>query len=416
MSYLLPTRPFAEQDFYLEEFRAKSLFIVLRAEDLQATADVESLATVCRYLVANDTRVIFLIETIRSAQQNDGKSDPIQTLSARIAQVANIPPLHPVPLSLEAEENVLENVFLENIFLEALWNALRTAPVCVGLRPTEKIEPPKSGALTEPAADKTQPLPLLTLAQRLAVRLKVHKLIILNPDDGMAADNKKISFMNEAVLDELLRQGEAEWSGLGRHRPLLQSVRSALEGGVASVSLCTPSSLAQELFTYEGAGTLFTLTDYCQVETLGLDDFSEVERLIQRGEREGYLKPRSLRETTQLLLHGYGARLGASAKQLAGFCALLPYPSDNAGEIVGLYTITRFQGEGIGGRLVSTVVEKAQAADLAYLFACTLQGGAQRLFERYGFHRVDPACTPPTKWHNYDPSRKDKIAVYRRDL
>ena len=302
--------------------------------------------------------------------------------------------------------------------------------MCIGVRPTEKIEytgSAESAKLVEPGEQIEQidgvthihqprHLALLVLAQRLAVRLKVHKLIILNPDGGIMADNKKISVMNEAILDELLRQGEAEWAGLGMHRPLLRSVRSALADGVASVSLCTPSGLARELFTYEGDGTLFTLTDYCQVETLGLDDFSEVERLIQRGEREGYLKPRNPRETTQLLLHGYGARLGSAAKQLAGFCALLPYPSDNAGEIVGLYTITRFQGEGIGGRLVSTVAEKAQATGLAYIFACTLQNGAQRLFERCGFCKVDPACTPPTKWYNYDSDRKNRIVVYRRDM
>ena len=84
-----------------------------------------------------------------------------------------------------------------------------------------------------------------------------------------------------------------------------------------SVALCPLCGLARELFTYEGCGTLFTLTDYCRVERLGIDDFYEVEKLIQRGEREGYLKTRTLHEIGQLLLHGYGARLGAAPGQLA---------------------------------------------------------------------------------------------------
>ena len=100
---------------------------------------------------------------------------------------------------------------------------------------------------------------------------------------------------------------------------------AVLEGGVSSVSLCPIAGLARELFTYEGCGTLFTLTDYCRVERLGIDDFHEVEKLLERGERERHLKARTPEEIGQLLLHGYGARLGTVSGDFAGFCALLPY-------------------------------------------------------------------------------------------
>jgi amino-acid N-acetyltransferase len=218
------------------------------------------------------------------------------------------------------------------------------------------------------------------------------------------------------VLHELLRQGEAEWAGLGGRRPLLEAVGVALEGGVASVTLCPLSGLARELFTYEGCGTLFTLTDYCSVDRLGIDDFYEVEKLLQRGEREGYLKGRTPQEITKLLLHGYGARLGVAPGELAGFCALLPYAGDNVGEVAGLYTITRFQGEGIGGRLIATTVSEGTQRGFAYLFGCTTQEGAQRLFERQGFCRVTPEDVPAAKWQGYSTERKQHLAIYRRDL
>jgi amino-acid N-acetyltransferase len=170
------------------------------------------------------------------------------------------------------------------------------------------------------------------------------------------------------------------------------------------------------LFTYEGCGTLFTLTDYCWVERLGIDDFYEVEKLMERGEREGYLKGRTPQEITRLLLHGYGARLGTAPGELAGFCSLLPYAEDKAGEIAGLYTITRFQGEGIGGRLISTMVHEGEQRGFTYLFACTTQEGAQRLFERHGLLRVTPGDVPAVKWRGYNPERLQQIAVYRREL
>jgi amino-acid N-acetyltransferase len=137
---------------------------------------------------------------------------------------------------------------------------------------------------------------------------------------------------------------------------------------------------------------------------------------MQRGVREGSLKERTPQEIGQLLLHGYGARLGSTVGELAGFCALLPYPADQAGEIVGLYTITRFQGEGVGGRLVEQMLAEGNRQAFTYLFACTTQEGAQRLFERHGFCRVLPENVPVAKWQGYDPERKQHVAVYRREL
>ena len=70
-------------------------------------------------------------------------------------------------------------------------------------------------------------------------------------------------------------------------------MRAALLGGVASVNLCTLAGAPRELFTYTGSGTLCTHADYCTVQRLGIDDFEEVERLIERGQREGLLKLRT---------------------------------------------------------------------------------------------------------------------------
>jgi amino-acid N-acetyltransferase len=282
--------------------------------------------------------------------------------------------------------------------LAQIWTVLRASPLFVGLWPTN------------PAVS------LMTCAQRAAVRLRVYKLILIDPAGSIATGGSRFSFMTGPVLRELLRPGEAEWAGLGDRRLLLETIRATLEGGVPSVTLCPLSGLVWELFTYEGCGTLFTLTDYCQVEKLGIDDFHEVEKLLQRGEREGYLKTRTPQETTQLLLHGYGARLGPAPGQLAGFCALLPYCTENAAEIVGLSTITRYQGEGIGGRLIDHLVAEGEQHGFAYVFACTTQEGAQRLFERHRFLRVLAEEVPAAKWYGYDSERKQRVAVYRRNF
>lgn len=376
--------PFVEKEFYLDEFHDRSLLFVLRAADFRTDTDVDAMIGVWSALLTNDTRVLLLIET--AGTQDEQRR--IQALYKRLARTVKIPLATPLVLPVSVADDLLMQ----------MWTVLRTSPLFIGLWPVNAA------------------MSLMTCVQQVAVRLKVYKLVLLDPAGGIATGGSQLSFMNGPVLRELLRQGEAEWAGLGPRRPLLEAICVALEGGVSSVTLCSLSGLARELFTYEGSGTLFTLTDYCRVERLGIDDFHEVEKLMQRGEQEGYLKARTPQEIAQLLMHGYGARLGASSGELAGFCALFSYPTDNAAEVVGLYTITRFQGEGIGSRLISTTVAEGELRGLSYLFAVTTHEGAQRLFERHGFRQVMPEEVPAAKWQGYDLKRKRLVTVYRREL
>jgi N-acetylglutamate synthase-like GNAT family acetyltransferase len=379
------TLSFAEKDFYLDEFHEKSLLFVLRAADLASEPDVHVALEVFETLLENETQLLFLIET----SDTESEQRRVRSLYKYLARVAKVTSPSLVVLPADGTDDDL---------LLPVWTVLRGSEVCVCLWP--------AGAT----------VPLVTAAQRIAVNLRVHKVVFIDPAGGITTGGKSLSFMTGAVLRELLRPGEVEWAGLETRRPLLEAICKVLEGGTSSVTLCPLTGLGRELFTYEGDGTLFTLTDYCQVEKLGIDDFREVEQLLQRGEREGYLKPRSPQETTLLLLHGYGARVGPAPGELAGFSALLPYPEACAAEIVGLSTITRYQGEGIGGRLVDQLVAEGERRRLSYIFACTTQDGAQRLFERHGFRRVAPEEVTEKKWQDYNPERKQQVAVYRRDL
>src|SRR5207245_7260202 len=154
-------------------------------------------------------------------------------------------------------------------------------------------------------------------------------------------------------------------------------------------------------FNYTGSGTLFTRGDYCHVAPLGIDDFAQAERLLERGQREGLLKHRTAEEIAQVLAAGVGANL--SAHHLAGVAGLvtLPYARERAGEIVGLYTITRFKGEGIGERLVTRLLAEAAERGLAYVFACAVDERAVQFFLRLGFEQVGAERVPVAKWAGY---------------
>jgi amino-acid N-acetyltransferase len=137
---------------------------------------------------------------------------------------------------------------------------------------------------------------------------------------------------------------------------------------------------------------------------------------LERGQREGMLKLRSPDEIGQLLGVGFGVTV--CGRHLAGVAGLLtaPYARERAGEIVGLYTINRFKGEGLGDRLVERMIQEAEGLGLEYLFACTLDERAQQFFLRQGFMRVGHDAVPASKWAGYDGRRRQRLAAFRLAL
>jgi amino-acid N-acetyltransferase len=375
---------FGEKDFYLEEFRGRSVLVAVAPQAAGARPDLAPLAAAIRDLVLNDTRVLLWWPDVGVPAE--------RRLRGALRRAKGLWRRRPQPsvpfLRLRAADPAAVRA--------EVWAAFRRERLCVLV------------------ADGG-PFPHDVAA--LAEALRVPKLVLVDASGGLqAGPTARLSFVDANVLATLLRRGEAEWSGLGDRRALLVAVGDALDGGVESVNLCTPAGIAEELFTYEGSGTLFTRRDYCHVDRLALDDFAQAERLLERGQREGLLKLRSAEETAEVLAAAWGATVCEG--HLAGIAGLLtgPYAAERAGEIVGLYTITRFKGEGIGERLVSRLVDEAHRRRLAYVFACAVDERATQFFVRLGFERVGADDVPQAKWDGYDARRRARVAVLRRRL
>jgi amino-acid N-acetyltransferase len=400
---LPPGEAFDEKQFYLDEFRGRTLLFAIPVEELQRDDEYARLAAVMRELLTNDTRVITVVSTVDAGRCEQLARRLRRRLGPLIFHGETIPLFPQRGARAAAFGELARDAFrapdAATVLLTAVWTTLRHGPLFVGVL---------GGVGAEEAT---------RYAHELGTRLRVHKLVLVDPEGGVTGgDGKQFSFMDETMLATLLGAGQAEWAGLASRRPTFEAVRAALLGGVGSVNLCSFAGLPRELFTYQGSGTLFTLADYCTVQRLGIDDFEEVEQLIERGQREGLLKIRSPEEVAGMLINGYGATIGAH--HLAGICALTtePYRAERAGEIVGLYTITRFKGEGVAARLIAQVLAAARAAGLAYVFACTTEERAQTFFERQAFRRVGTGEVPAAKWASYDPRRQARVAVYRLDL
>jgi amino-acid N-acetyltransferase len=380
-------KPFGEREFYLEEFRGRSVLMALAPAALTPRLRLGQLSEAVADLARNRTRV-FLWWPAAAA---DGATRLLAALRAR----HSLRPLLRGPISPVVA--IDEQAGADALRLrEAVWARMRRR------------------RLTVLTASPHTAFPAFPLA--VATALRIPKVVLLDPTGGLTLGKQTLSFADEHALETLLHEGEAEWAGLGDRRTALAAIRGALQAGVESVNVCTPSGVARELFTYDGSGTLFTQGDYCRVEPLGIDLFSQAERLLAQGRREGALKNRSTGETAAVLAAAYGALV--SGRHLAGVASLLthPYVRARAGEVAGLYTITRFKGEGLGARLVDRVLAEAADRGLDYVFACALERRARRFFQQMGFTRVRAEDVPPEKWAGYDTRRRARLAVFKRPV
>ncbi len=298
--------------------------------------------------------------------------------------------------------------------LTSLWSAFGDGPGeeihYPGLPRGLKARQWRSGAaLVSVALETATMADFYERIMRLGLALRMMRLIFLHAAGGIHDGNDRlVAFANLMDINRLLTHMDRNAAG-GDRFDLLKTVKPLLAGGVGSISLCRLRDLHQELFTYAGRGSFFSRRHYCQVRPLGLDDFDQVIGMILRAEGEGVLLPRSPQAVSAVLNGGFGGFV--SEHHLAGFCGLItePYRAENIGEVVALYALTRFQGSGVGGRLIRYLKREARRKKLAGLFACTGQERAVAFFLHHGFVRSEPARVPAAKWLGYDPARRESV-------
>ncbi|MBF0270687.1 MAG: GNAT family N-acetyltransferase [Magnetococcales bacterium] len=363
---------FSEKDFFLKAFRGLTLTLALSGESDLNPVTLNALVGVVRDLLAHQVKVLVLAQPVESVRPF------LDALALR--------------LSGGGERLTLEG----DAIPPALWR--QAAPFITLEIPVE----PVAGYWERVA--------------RLGACLRLPRVLVIHRDGGagwLDGKGERLSFVNPARLKRFLVEDPSPYDSPARAQ-LQRTILALLSGGVGAVSLCRLLDLENELFSYEGQGVFFSRRHYCQVRPLNLDDYTQAAAVIRRGEQEGFLLPRGDADLTAILVQGYGAFI--SEQHLSGVCGLVtaPYRRVNAGEITALYALTRFQGEGVGGRLVTRLIQEARRQRLETLFACVGDPRAVAFFQHHGFRKVAPEALPEEKWHCYDPARKARIICLSR--
>jgi len=346
---------FSEKEFYLTEFRGRAIGIALAGD--RAAEAAAAIAPVLDDLAANGTRSVLIAADERDLADVCGKA---------IVQAA------------------------DTRWIGALWHALRSSDrvgLCAG----------SAGSLA-------------ACARLGAVRLRLAKLVWLDPRGGLeSAAGGRLSHVDRSELEETIER-------LPERAELLREIAAMVDGGLPSAAICQPEALANELFTYAGAGTFFTRERYLEVRAFGLDEFDRAHDLIRRGVAEGYLVPRSEQQLEEVLTNAFGVFV--EGRYLAGIGTLIPHEAERArvGELGSLYTLTRFAGGGVGGHLIRHALEVARRDGFDYVYACTTQSRVIDFFRANGFRVVPPSEIPSEKWAGYPADRRKLVSCLRHEL
>ena len=350
----------AEKNFYLAEFRGRSLGIVLAGVGDSGS----DLKLVLAELAENPTRCV-LISSDRAL--------------------------------LEEFATVVTEPNASAAWPAEVWHAIDSEGR-VGVHVAEGPDPRDEEALDFAAQ-----------CRRVTLKLQLSKLLWVRPSGGLLSESgERISLVDLEQLRLLQAREEPDPATAS----LLREIGVMLQHGTPSISLCGPEGMVRELFTYSGSGTLFTRERYTHVRDLGLDDFDAAADLIRVGTEEGFLLPRSASDIRYVLAHAFGVFI--EGRYLAGIGSLLPYPSEAVGEIASLYTVTRFAREGIGEHLVYYALEKACQAGLDRVFACTTSEKVEGFFLRQGFERVEMDALPDSKWVGHSEERLGQVVCLAR--
>jgi amino-acid N-acetyltransferase len=122
-----------------------------------------------------------------------------------------------------------------------------------------------------------------------------------------------------------------------------------------------------------------------------IEDVKPMHQLLNGFADKRELLPRSISEIYENLQQFYVAEYG---KKVIGTCALY-VTWDNLAEVKALAVEEKFQGQGIGKKLLDAVTQTAKTLHIRRLFTLTIRTG---FFERFGFNHVSKDHLPHKVW------------------
>lgn len=255
------------------------------------------------------------------------------------------------------------------------------------------------------------------LALQIAVALRAEKLFFVTTDDVLTTDRFRTEGGNGISRDGTISRIDAATAGTflelnsGMEEELfrIRLARRACSQGIHRVHILDGRKegvVLQEIFSNQGVGTMVHTNLYESIRDMQASDVSDVLRIMDPYIEEGILVPRD----KQSLQQEYNDFVVFDVDGIVHGCAALHPYEDGQAEIAAVAVDRKYQGSGIGGRLVSFLIERARGRGIKQLFVLTTR--TADWFERNGFRRAGVDAIPERKRMQYNSTRNSSVLVY----
>lgn len=239
------------------------------------------------------------------------------------------------------------------------------------------------------------------VAVQCAASLGADKLILFGEQQGIVDDGGKL--IRQCVVGDI--QGLAV-SDLAQQR-LLSAAKHACLAGVERCQIISYQDdcvLLEELFTYDGCGTLISRDNFEVSRRATIEDVGGILELIEPLEQQGVL----LKRSRELLENEIGHfRLLERDGRIIACAALYPFADDNTGELACIVSHPDYRGGQRGRRLLDELEKEAKQQGLASVFVLTTQ--TADWFIEQGFEARDLDALPKKKQHLYNLQRRSRV-------
>jgi len=194
-----------------------------------------------------------------------------------------------------------------------------------------------------------------------------------------------------------------------QHRELIALALQACAAGVERVHLIDGSKdgiLLREVFSSAGLGTMFYAKEYDHIHPAGAQEIPEILRIMQPYVDAGILVQRSAESVGGELDNYFVYKVDDAVQACAALRVQAP---EKTAEIYALAVDSAYSGKGVGHRLVSYLLDKAQKSGVKRVYLLTTQ--TSDFFMRLGFTVAARDALPPSKRDAYNTDRNSRVLV-----
>jgi len=250
-----------------------------------------------------------------------------------------------------------------------------------------------------------------TIAIEIAGELSAAKILYLVPgtvfDASAAALPRQLSI---SETQELLKK---------RRQDFAPGIVSKLENGAQACAQGVPrvhvlnggvnEALLNEVFSYDGIGTMIYSNEYQQIRRIFKKDVRAVMSLIRQSVRNEELVRRT---RTEILAHLEDYWLLEIDRSPIACVALHLYPGESAGELACLHVSKAHENQGHGKKLMAFVENLAREKGVKNLFAPPTQAYSY-LQQKGGYHSAEPALLPDARRAKYEASGRNSMVLLK---